>query len=192
MSAYTSDTTVDTSDWRSSEESGEAEINKINYVPVREMTTEEGRKLAKQNNELVALMRKQAYAVLEEDKRTASAAFRGRSSRQGRSDYSSRSSSSWSTPRRSRSREKRSTRRREWRGHEKRRKSGDRNRRRSKDRDYKKKSEKYDKKNEKHEYKRLEMSHHRTRSHHKRASSRTPSRKETVNDNEKSRFHKQH
>ena len=59
----------DTTDWRSSEESGEAEVNKINYVPVREMTTEEGRKLAKQNNELVALMRKQAYAVLEEDKR---------------------------------------------------------------------------------------------------------------------------
>ena len=146
VSAYSSDPT-ETTDWRSSEESGEAEINKINYVPVREMTTEEGRKLAKQNNELVALMRKQAYAVLEEDKRAASSSsFRGRSSRQGRSDYSSRSSSSWSKPRRSRSRERKSTGRREWRSDDKRRRSGDRNRRRSKDRDYKKKGDKYDKK----------------------------------------------
>ena len=122
-------------------------INKINYVPVKEMTTEGERMLAKQNNEIVSLLRKQAYTVLDEDKRSSSASER--SSGRGRSYYNnnySRSSSEWSRPRRSGSRDRRSSSQRDWRGRDRRRSSGDRNRRRSKDRFKGKKDGKFDKK----------------------------------------------
>ena len=147
VNAYSSSYT----DLTRSESEGEASdgdiINKINYMPVREMTTEEGRKLAKHNNEIVSLLRKQAYSVLEEDTRSSSA--RGRSSGRGRSSYSSnysRSSSDWSRPRQSGSRDSRSSSQRDWKGRDKRRSSGDRNRRRSRDRFKGKKDGKFDKK----------------------------------------------
>ena len=123
-------------------------INKINYVPVKEMRTDEGRKLARQNNEIVSLLRKQAYTVLDEDKRPASS-MRGRSSgrsRGGYNNYSSRSSSDWSRPRRSNSRERRSQPRRDWKPRDKRRSSGDRDRKRSKERFKKRSDGKFDKK----------------------------------------------
>ena len=148
VDAYSTEST-DYSEWKSDEEIGEADVNKISYVPVREMTTEEGRRLARQNNELVAVMKKQAYAVLDEDKRSSSSSSfssRGRSSGRGRGSYPSRSSSSWSKPRRSKSRDRRATSNREWRTRDKRPKSGDRQRRRSKDRFKSKRDGKYDKK----------------------------------------------
>jgi hypothetical protein len=79
-------------------------VNKIDYIPLKEMTTEEGRRLARQNNELVSLIKKQAYTVLDDDKKK----FQGSKSYRS----SNRSTSSWSnstrsSSRRSRSRDKR-------------------------------------------------------------------------------------
>ena len=112
-------------------------VNKIDYIPLKEMTTQEGRRLAKQNNEVVSLLKKQAYTVLDDDRRSSSRSSSGRSSSRGgyqsrRSDYSDRSSSSWSRPRRSRSRDKK--RERDWKSRDKRNKNGDSWRKRSKDR----------------------------------------------------------
>ena len=122
-------------------------INKISYVPVKEMATEDARKLAKQNNEIVSLLRKQAYNALDDDRRASSS--RGRSSGRGRSSYnsySSRSSSEWSRPRRSRSRDRRTNSQRDWKGRDKRKDSGDRYRKKSRDRFKGKKDKKFDKK----------------------------------------------
>ena len=111
-------------------------VNKIDYIPLKEMTTQEGRRLAKQNNEMVSLLKKQAYSVLDDDRRSGGRSSSGRSSssrggyQSRRSDYSSRSSSSWSRPRRSRSRDKK----RDWKSRDKNNKSGDSWRKRSKDR----------------------------------------------------------
>ena len=112
-------------------------VNKIDYIPLKEMTTQEGRRLAKQNNEVVSLLKKQAYTVLDEDRRSSSRSSSGRSSSRGgyqsrRSDHSDRSSSSGSRPRRSRSRDKK--RERDWKSRDKSNKNGDSWRKRSKDR----------------------------------------------------------
>ena len=97
-------------------------VNKIGYIPIKKMTTEEGRMLAKQNNELVSLLKKQAYTVLD-DSRSASSrsSYRSATSRQ--------SSRSWSRSRRSRSRDKQKS---NWRGRDRRRRSDERKQDRSK------------------------------------------------------------
>ena len=126
------------------ERSGEETVNKISYIPLKEMTTEEGRRLAKQNNELVALLKKQAYTVLDEDRRSsASTSSRGRFSQRGRGYESSRSSSSWSRPRRSRSRER--SGRKEWKDRSSNNRDRDKYRKKSGER-YRKKDDKHDKK----------------------------------------------
>ena len=130
---------------RQSSDTGDSDseaVHKIDYIPIKKMTSEEGRLLAKQNNEVVSLLKKQAYTVLDEDKRSAG----GRSFYRKGSDTSSRSSSNWSRSRRSRSREKQSS----WRGRDRRRRSDDRKQDRSKE-NYKykhkdKKNGKFDKK----------------------------------------------
>ena len=132
----------------SDDERSEVEsVNKISYIPLKEMTTEEGRRLAKQNNELVSLLKKQAYTVLDEDRRSSSSSSRGRYSQRGRGYSSSRSSESWSRPRRSRSRDKRE--RKEWRDKGSRNRSRDKYRRKSRERNSKKREDKYDKKKKK-------------------------------------------
>ena len=121
-------TTFRTSDTDASDSES---VHKIDYIPIKEMTTEEGRRLAKKNNELVSLMRKQAYTVLDEDRRQA----RGKSQSRSWSDTSRQSSSTWSRSSRSESRDSRKP---HWRSRDKRRYSGDRKRHYSKD-----KKEKY-------------------------------------------------
>ena len=102
VNAY-SDTWTDSTQPESDDDSIQDEnINKISYLPVKEMATEDARKLARQNNEIVSLLRKQAYTVLDEDRRNSSST-RGRPTSRGRgayNSYSSRSSSEWSRPRR--------------------------------------------------------------------------------------------
>ena len=98
-------------------------VNKIGYIPIKKMTTEEGRMLAKQNNELVSLLKKQAYTVLDESQSASSrSSYRSATSRQ--------SSRSWSRSRRSRSRDKQKS---NWRGRDRRRRSDERKQDRSKD-----------------------------------------------------------
>ena len=96
---------------RQSSDTGDSDseaVNKIDYIPIKKMTSEEGRLLAKQNNEMVSLLRKQAYTVLDDKKPDGGRSFYRKSS-----DSSSRSSSSWSRSRRSRSRDKQKS---NWRG----------------------------------------------------------------------------
>ena len=122
-------------------------INKISYVPVREMKTDSERKLAKQNNDTVSLLKRLAHTVLDDDNRSSSS--RGRSWSRGRgsySSYSSRSSSEWSRPRRRSSRDRRDNSQRDWKGRDKRRSSRDRSRKRSKERFKSRKDGKFDKK----------------------------------------------
>ena len=120
-------------------------VNKIDYIPLKQMTTEEGKRLAKQNNELVSLLRKQAYATLDEDRRSTGRSSSGRSS-SGRSfhsrrgDNSSRSSSGWSRPRRSRSRDKKKEQ--SWRSRDKPSKGEDRWRKKSRERNWDRKDKK--------------------------------------------------
>ena len=95
-------------------------INKISYVPVREMKTDSERKLAKQNNDTVSLLKRLAHTVLDDDNRSSSS--RGRSWSRGRgnySSYSSRSSSEWSRPRRRSLRDRRDNSQRDWKGRDK-------------------------------------------------------------------------
>ena len=125
------------------EYSGTESVNKISYIPLREMTTEEGRRLAKQNNELVSLLKKQAYTVLDEERGSSSSSSRGRFSQRGRGYDAKRSSGNWSRSRRSRSRDKRD--KRDWKPREQRNSSRDKYRQKSRDR-YKKKDGKFDKK----------------------------------------------
>ena len=114
-------TTFRTSDTGDSESES---VHKIDYIPIQEMTTEEGRRLAKKNNELVSLLRKQAYTVLDEDRN------RGKPHARRWSDTSSQSSSTWSRSSRSESRDSRKP---HWKSRDKRRYSGDRKRNYSKD-----------------------------------------------------------
>ena len=110
-----------------------APVNKIGYVPVKSMTTDEGRRLAKQSNEVVALLKKQAYTVLDDSRSSY------------RSDTSRRSSSSWSQSTRSRSRDVRHA---GWKQRDRRQRSGDQQKYRSREKNkvkHKKKT-KFDKK----------------------------------------------
>ena len=127
------------------ERSGSESVNKISYIPLKEMTTEEGRRLAKQNNELVSLLKKQAYTVLDEDRRSSSSSTssRGGFSRRGRGYGSSRSSDNWSRPRRSRSRDRRDQK--DWKDRGQRDRSRDKYRKKSKQR-FKKRDGKFDNK----------------------------------------------
>ena len=82
-------------------ESSEVEsVNKIDYIPLKSMTSEEAKILAKHNNEVVSLMKKQAYTVLDD---RDSRGGRSQNSRSGYTSNSSRSSG-YTRPRRSRSR----------------------------------------------------------------------------------------
>ena len=119
VDSSTTNTTFTTHRSSDTGESDGESVNKIDYIPVKEMTTEEGRRLAKQNNELVSLLKKQAYTVLDDDRNKA----RGKQSNRKWSDTSSQSSRSWSQSTRSDSRDGRNS---GWRGRDRRRRSGDR------------------------------------------------------------------
>ena len=97
-------------------------VNKIGYVPVKSMTTDEGRRLAKQSNDVVALLKKQAYTVLDDSRSTGRSSYR--------SDTSRRSSSSWSQSTRSRSRDGRHA---DWKQRDRRQRNGDKQQYRSRE-----------------------------------------------------------
>ena len=139
-SSNTTTTTCRSSD---TGESDSEPVNKIDYIPIKNMTTEEGRLLAKKNNELVSLMRKQAYTVLDDERNQG----RGKQQTRRWSDTSSQSSSTWSRSSRSGSKD---SRRSSWKGRDKRHRSGDRQQYRSKDKKERYKDKKKGKFNKKH------------------------------------------
>ena len=139
-SSNTTTTTCRSSD---TGESDSEPVNKIDYIAIKNMTTEEGRLLAKKNNELVSLMRKQAYTVLDDDRNQG----RGKPQTRRWSDTSSQSSSTWSRSSRSGSKD---SRRSSWKGRDKRHRSGDRQQYRSKDKKERFKDKKKGKFNKKH------------------------------------------
>ena len=83
-------------------ETGTEQVNKIDYVKVKDLHSEDAKILAKQNNEIVSLLRKNAYSALGEDKSKPSR----NSSTYSSSSYNPRSSSRRSSRDRRRSRSK--------------------------------------------------------------------------------------